>query len=145
MTKINFNHLAIEEQIEYFNLKLNGGKNINQICKSIQISYSTIRDRFKRNSYFYNKLYNQYENINTTIHIPEISEKTIDNLITKIKFQNLSLECERRDSKLTSRSFRLHTCVLSEFIDFCNNSNFTQQEILTQFIAEGLTKYQNNI
>ena len=50
----------------------------------------------------------------------------------------------KKESSLTSRSFRIHRCVLDNFIEFCNNSKFTQQEILTQFIAEGLNKYQKN-
>ena len=49
-----------------------------------------------------------------------------------------------RNSKLISRSFRIHDCVLNEFINFCNKSDFTQQEILSQFIADGLNKYKLN-
>ncbi len=96
MNKTSFNKLIIQKQVRYFNSKLHERNNINQICKSLNISYSTIRDRFKRNHYVYNKLYNQYENTNTTIHLPDISAEVIDNIIAKINSKQSTLLCEKK-------------------------------------------------
>lgn len=142
MNKTSFNKLALQEQVKYFNTKLKTGENIGQICKSINISYSTIRDRFKRNNYVYNRIINQYENINNITNLTEIPDEIINKIMLKLNKKLSTLECEKRDSNLTSRSFRIHSCILNEFIDFCNSSTFTQQEILSQFIADGLNKYK---
>ena len=56
MNKKLFNSLTIIEQINYFNERLKHGLNITQVCSEINISYNTIRDRFSKNFYVYNKL-----------------------------------------------------------------------------------------
>lgn len=142
MNKTSFNNLNLKDQIKYFNKKLKNGNNIGKICKSINISYSTIRDRFKRNNYVYSKVSNQYENKNYLIANNEIPPEIINSIILQLNSKLSTLECEKRDSDLTSRSFRVHSCILDDFINFCNSSTFTQQEILTQFIAKGLKKYR---
>ena len=58
MDKKLFNSLTIIEQVNYFNEKLKEGMNITQICTEINISYNTIRDRFTKSFYTYNKLNN---------------------------------------------------------------------------------------
>lgn len=142
MNKTSFNNLNLKDQIKYFNKELKNGNNIGKICKSINISYSTIRDRFKRNNYVYIKVSNQYENKNHIISNNEIPPEIINSIILQLNSRLSTLECEKRDSDLTSRSFRVHSCILDDFIKFCNSSTFTQQEILSQFIAEGLKKYR---
>lgn len=142
MNKSSFNKLTLQKQVKYFNTRLKSGENISQICKSISISYSTIRDRFKRNNYVYSKVSNQYENTNNIISNNEIPPEIINSIILQLNSTLSTLECEKRDSNLTSRSFRVHSCILNDFINFCNSSTFTQQEILSQFIAEGLKKYR---
>lgn len=144
LTKTKFNKLTVKDQVSYFNLELNKGFNIQEICKSIEISYNTIKSRFKRNNYVYSKISNKYQNTDTIIPIDEISKELIDNIVISLNNKYSKLECEKRESKLSSRSFRLHECVLDDFIKFCNESEFTQQEILSQFIAEGLIKYSKN-
>ena len=59
MDKKLFNSLTIIEQINYFNEKLKEGLNITEICSDINISYNTIRHRFSKNYYTYNKLTNK--------------------------------------------------------------------------------------
>ena len=142
MNKSSFNKLTLQKQVKYFNTRLKSGENISQICNSISISYSTIRDRFKRNNYVYSKVSNQYENINAIISNNEIPPEIINSIILQLNSKLSTLECEKRESDLTSRSFRVYSCILNEFIKFCNSSTFTQQEILSQFIAEGLKKYR---
>lgn len=63
MNKTEFNNLEVLEQIEYINKSLLEGNTLTNICKSIGIGRSTIRDRFKKVSYEYNKSINQYESI----------------------------------------------------------------------------------
>ena len=63
MNKTEFNNLEVMEQIEYINNQLMEGNTLTNICKSIGIGRSTIRDRFKKVSYEYNKAINQYESI----------------------------------------------------------------------------------
>ena len=63
MNKTEFNSLDIMEQIEYINKSLLNGNTLTNICKSIGIGRSTIRDRFEKVSYKYNKSINQYESI----------------------------------------------------------------------------------
>lgn len=138
MDKVSFNKLDICKQVDYFNLRLLEGDCIQSICKSINISYSTIRDRFKKHNYKYNKLSKKYEN---KLDLPE---NILYNLLSQLTTKESTLICEKRNSKLISRSFRIHDCVLNEFINFCNKSDFTQQEILSQFIADGLNKYKLN-
>lgn len=73
MKKEEFNSLDIMEQIEYINskLKLMDGNTLTKICKNIGVGRSTIRDRFKKVSYEYNKTTNQYQSIVEIIE-PEI-------------------------------------------------------------------------
>jgi hypothetical protein len=63
MNKTEFNNLDVMEQIEYINKSLLNGNTLTNACKSIGIGRSTIRDRFKKVSYEYNKTINQYESI----------------------------------------------------------------------------------
>ena len=63
MNKTEFNSLDVMEQIEYINKSLLNGNTLTNICKSIGIGRSTIRDRFEKVSYKYNKSINQYESI----------------------------------------------------------------------------------
>ena len=144
MNKSSFNKLTLQNQVKYFNTRLKSGENISQICNSISISYSTIRDRFKRNNYVYSKVSNQYENKKHMIVNNEIPPEIINSIILQLNSKLSTLECEKRESDLTSRSFRVHSCILDDFINFCNSSTFTQQEILSQFIAEGLKKYRKD-
>ena len=75
MNKTEFNNLEVMEQIEYINSQLIKGNTLTNICKSIGIGRSTIRDRFKKVSYEYNKTTNQYESI---IEIVEAIEPALN-------------------------------------------------------------------
>ena len=63
MNKTEFNSLDVMEQIEYINKSLLNGNTLTNICKNIGIGRSTIRDRFDKIGYKYNKSTNQYESI----------------------------------------------------------------------------------
>ena len=69
MDRNKFDKLEAMEQIEYINNKLIEGNTVTNVCKSIGIGRSTIRDRFKKLSYEYDKSTNQYECIVEIIEV----------------------------------------------------------------------------
>lgn len=151
MNKKLFNSLTIIEQINFFNQKLKNGLNITQICSEINISYNTIRDRFSKNFYIYNKLSNQYECVERTFPLDEeIIEKALEKIVIKVfnspqdNFNNKLLISPREDI-VVHRSFRIYDSVLKDFLSFCEKSNYNQYEILSRFIEEGIKNYSNNL
>ena len=85
MTKNLFNSLTIIEQINFFNEKLKEGFNISEICSDINISYNTIRHRFSKNFYTYNKLNNRYECIEKIFPLDEeVIERALEKIVTRI-------------------------------------------------------------
>lgn len=152
MDKKLFNSLTIIEQINYFNEKLKCGMNITQICTEINISYNTIRDRFIKNHYSYNKLTNKYECIERLFPLDEeVIEKALNKIVTKIfnpspqsNICNNKLIIEPKVDKIVHRSFRVYDSTLNNFLDFCNKSNYNQYEILSFFIEEGIKNFASN-
>ena len=61
MNKETFNGLDISEQIDYINKNLKEGSTITNICKSIGVGRSTVRDRFEKAGYKYNNEIKQYQ------------------------------------------------------------------------------------
>ena len=150
MNKKLFNSLTIIEQINFFNQKLKNGLNITQICSEINISYNTIRDRFSKNFYIYNKLSNQYECVERTFPLDEeMIEKVLEKIVIKVfnspqdNFNNKLLISPREDN-VAHRSFRIYDSVLKDFLSFCEKSNYNQYEILSKFIEEGIKSYSNS-
>ena len=150
MNKKLFNSLTIIEQINYFNQKLKNGLNITQICSEINISYNTIRDRFSKNFYIYNKLSNQYECVERIFPLDEeMIEKVLEKIVIKVfnspqdNFNNKLLISPREDN-VVHRSFRIYDSVLKDFLSFCEKSNYNQYEILSKFIEEGIKSYSNS-
>lgn len=74
MNKTEFNNLDVLEQIEYINKNLLEGNTLTNVCKNIGIGRSTIRDRFKKVSYEYNKTINQYESIVEIIEAEKVAQ-----------------------------------------------------------------------
>jgi predicted DNA-binding protein YlxM (UPF0122 family) len=75
MHRSDFDKLEVRDQIEYINNKLAEGNTLTNICKCLGIGRSTIRDRFKKISYEYNKSINQYECIVEIVESKEIEPK----------------------------------------------------------------------
>ncbi len=59
MVKEEFNKLNVKEQIEYINKKLEN-KTLTNLCEEIKISRSTIRERFLKRGYIFDKSKNKY-------------------------------------------------------------------------------------
>lgn len=191
MNKTEFNNLDVLEQIEYINKNLLGGNTLTNVCKNIGIGRSTIRDRFKKVSYEYNKATNQYESIIEIIEAetvaPAGANKPIkedikpiiqqssnlvvgtdseilshiinnydDNLSKlnemynwyKLQSSNKVVQTEKFkvddfEGDIVVRSYKLYEPIQREFLEFCKKNNkYKVQDILSQFIKEGLEKYR---
>lgn len=191
MNKTEFNNLEVLEQIEYINKSLLEGNTLTNICKSIGIGRSTIRDRFKKVSYEYNKAINQYESIVEIVEAgtiaPEEANEPIKEDIKPVIQQSSNLVVGTDNEILTSlinnyddmnnklnemynwyklqssnkvvktekfkvddfegdivvRSYKLYEPIQREFLEFCKKNNkYKVQDILSQFIKEGLEKYK---
>ena len=138
--KSMFNKLSIKEQVKIFNELLEGHNNIKEVCEYIGIAYSTIRDRFYKHKYIYNKHLRKYEynfNKNRNLEL----EKMIENIINNIDRKQINPFELSNMGDITIRSFRIYENVLLDFIEFCNNSSLKQYDVLSIFIMEGLEKY----
>ena len=152
MNKKLFNSLTIIEQINYFNERLKHGLNITQVCSEINISYNTIRDRFSKNFYVYNKLNNRYECVEKIFPLDEeVIERALEKVVIKIfnfpqdnPNTNNQLLIEPKEDKIVHRSFRIYDSVLKDFLLFCEKSSYNQYEILSKFIEEGIKSYFTN-
>lgn len=152
MNKKLFNSLTIIEQINYFNERLKHGLNITQVCSEINISYNTIRDRFSKNFYSYNKLNNRYECVEKIFPLDEeVIERALEKVFIKIfnspqdnPNTNNQLLIEPKEDKIVHRSFRIYDSVLKDFLLFCEKSSYNQYEILSKFIEEGIKSYFTN-
>lgn len=152
MNKKLFNSLTIIEQINYFNERLKHGLNITQICSEINISYNTIRDRFSKNFYVYNKLNNRYECVEKIFPLDEeVIERALEKVVIKIfnspqdnPNTNNQLLIEPKEDKIVHRSFRIYDSVLKDFLLFCEKSSYNQYEILSKFIEQGIESYSTN-
>ena len=120
MNKKLFNSLTIIEQINYFNERLKHGLNITQVCSEINISYNTIRDRFSKNFYSYNKLNNRYECVEKIFPLDEEAiERALEKIVIKIfnspqdnPNTNNKLLIEPKEDKIVHRSFRIYLFLL---------------------------------
>lgn len=191
MNKTEFNNLEVLEQIEYINKSLLEGNTLTNICKSIGIGRSTIRDRFKKVSYEYNKAINQYESIVEIVEAgtiapaeanepikedvkPFVQESsnlvvgTDNEILTslinnyddmnnklnemynwyKLQSSNKVVQTEKFkvddfEGDIVVRSYKLYEPIQKEFLEFCKRNNkYKVQDILSQFIKDGLEKYK---
>ena len=171
MNKEEFNKLEIVEQVEYINRELSKGKSIRGISEEIGIAKSTIRDRFKRIGYIYNKELNIYklEEVNNIVEKEEALEEP-QNVIAEEKeeidintlfslYQGLerrieALECirEREDINIIqfnenaiNRTYRIYESVQAEFKEFCRrNSKYTVTDIISTALAEYMERNRGN-
>lgn len=146
LDKATFNSFDINKQVKYFNEELEKGFTILEVCNKINISYNTIRDRFLRNNYIYNKTTKKYETRRSILANleSETIDKVLESLVRKvfnqsnIEANSFSCNCK---GNVVNRSFRIYDKVLNDFLVFCENSNYSQYDILSQFIMEGIQKY----
>ncbi len=156
MEKEEFNKLKVKDQVEYINQKLEK-KSLTEICKDINISRTTIRKRFLKQGYEFNKIQNKYicflelnnkaeeENkcnnstkvLEEKIQVLESKIETIENKLNNDNSRNI----KKFEGKTVSRCYRLYEEVQKEFSKFCKeNSNYKVQDILSMALYEYMKK-----
>lgn len=160
MKKEEFNKLDIMDQVEYINNNLKNNT-LTKICEEIGVSRSTIRDRFSRYGYLFDKAeikyiysdaknepYREQKYINNT----KVLEDKIKRLESKIediecilnsrfKYQELSIR--NFEGETVSRCYRLYEEVQQEFSVFCKqNSNYKVQDILSMALIEYMENHK---
>ena len=160
MGKEEFNKLKVKDQVEYINQKLEN-QTLTDVCKEIQISRSTVRERFLKQGYVFNKnnnkyilsseenneaqKENKYEN-NTKVLEEKIQalESKIEAIENKLNNNSSELNIKKFEGKTVSRCYRLYEEVQKDFSKFCKeNSNYKVQDILSMALYEYM-KNQNN-
>ena len=114
LDKATFNSFDINKQVKYFNEELEKGFTILEVCNKINISYNTIRDRFLRNNYIYNKTTKKYE-IGSSI-LSSLESETIDKVLESLvrkSFNTLSYILKER---LTTLPLQLHEKLLASML-----------------------------
>ena len=139
--KVTFNRLDIKDQIKVFNSILDEG-NIKEVCYKIGISYSTIRDRFQKGRYQYNKFENHYEKADRNKTNNMELENTIRSVIARINSEELEPKELDLEDDIVVRSFRIRKKILEDFMEYCNNSSLKQYDIISLFLIEGMNKYK---
>lgn len=108
-----------EDKQQSSNLVVEGEQVNNKLLEEIILNYNTMNSKL-------DEVYNWYQKSSKKIVI-EDKKLTIDNF----------------EGKLVSRSFKLYEPIQKEFADFCKvNNRYKVQDILCQFIKEGLEKYK---
>lgn len=116
MNKEEFNRLEVLEQIEYINKQIMYNKSITNVCKSIGVGRSTIRDRFKKVGYIFNKESNMYiveqeynicnTDIETLNNESSTFEKSTKNIKEEYKCCSVGVEILNDDSNKSTRSIK---------------------------------------
>lgn len=153
MEKEEFNKLNVKNQIGYINQDLEN-KSLTEICTELKISRSTIRKRFLKQGYLYNKNQNKYlysemenkaqeenkskNNTNVLEDKIKVLESKIEALEDKINSNSLhQINIKKFEGKTVSRCYRLYEDVQKEFSKFCKeNSNLKVQDILSMALYE---------
>ena len=159
MGKEKFNELEVKEQIEYINQNLEN-KTLTKICDDIKVSRSTIRKRFLKQGYIFDKDQSKYINLEANKKSREWNkckcntnelECKVKALETKIKgiedrlnsSSSKQINIKKFEGKTVSRCYRLYEDVQKEFSKFCKeNSNYKIQDILSMALYEYM---KNNI
>ena len=156
MGKDDFNKLNLKDQVEFINKNL-GSKTLTEISKEIKISRSTIRERFLKQGYIFDKNKNKYIysseaknkaqkenkcNNNTNVLEEKIKalESKIEAIESKLNNKNKefnAIEIKKFDRKTVSRCYRVYEDIQKEFSTFCKeNSNYKVQDILSMALYE---------
>ena len=156
MNKEEFNKLNVKDQIEYINQELEN-KTLTDVCKEIKISRSTIRERFLKQGYIFNKSENKYiysseannrvqkenkYNNNTKvleekINVLESKIEAIESKLNNRYKENNDIEVKKFEGKTVSRCYRRYEDIQKEFSKFCKaNSNYKVQDILSMALYE---------
>ena len=99
MGKDDFNKLNLKDQIEFINKNLER-KTLTEICKEIKISRSTIRERFLKQGYIFDKSKNKYIYSSEANNKAQKENKCNNNTkVLEEKIKALELKIESIESK----------------------------------------------
>ena len=100
MDRTDFDKLEVQDQVIYINKQLGAGSTLRDIASNLNIARSTLRDRFKKIGYIYNKKLNTYSNINNEYY--KNNTKVIDK--EPVKKQNtLEIESYKSNTIVSKR------------------------------------------
>ncbi len=163
MNKEEFNKLGLKDQLDFVNVELEK-KSLTKISDEIKISRKTLRNRFDKFGYVYDKQSNKYiikstskdeEGLNNTNNTNvlfnkieslerriEVLEDELNNSKTElIKLKEINIKS--LEGETVSRCYRLNKEVQNEFSDFCKrNSSYKVQDILGSALVEFMEKYK---
>lgn len=163
MDKNKFNKLEAMDQVEFINKELKN-KSLTKISEELKISRKTIRNRFKKIGYIYDKQSNKYrletnkedeEDFNNTINTKLLLERmnglerqinTLEEEVKSIKERPKIKEYKEIDIKIldgetVSRCYRLNKEIQKKFSSFCKqNSRYKVQDILAAALIEYMDK-----
>lgn len=141
MNKGQFNALEVLKQIDYINEQLKNNKSITTVCKSIGVGRTTIRDRFKKLNYRYDKEVNAYilkENNDCNGGVIDISNRCTTSVgdaeITEVDKEEGVLDLiEKSDDDIKNNLLELakNYGLLKEIIDIHkSNKKVVKQQIV---------------
>lgn len=116
MRRSDFDKLEVRNQIEYINNKLVEGNTLTNICKELGIGRSTIRDRFKKVSYQYDKTINQYECI-----VEVVEPKVVE--MKRSKQQEYSPIELQSSNKVVGTDVEILTTIINNYDDNLSKLN----------------------
>ncbi|WP_282193100.1 hypothetical protein [Romboutsia ilealis] len=131
MTREQFDKLEVLEQIKYINRKLEDNSSITSVCKDLNISRSTIRDRFKKLDYSYSKDLNRYVHNDSVTDV--VQKVTVENnkSISDVthKGNNVSNTDVARVDKVIDTINKSDVEIKETIIDIVNNYDILKEII----------------
>lgn len=163
LNKEEFNKLGLMDQIDFVNIELEK-KSLTKISEEIKVSRKTLRNRFDKFGYVYDKQSNKYiikanskdekdlnntNNTNVLFDKIESLERRINGLEDRLNNSKTELmelkdiSIKSLEGETVSRCYRLNKEVQKEFSDFCKrNSSYKVQDILGSALVEFMEKYK---
>ena len=165
MNKEEFNNLEVKDQIDFINKELEN-KSLTKISEEIKVSRKTLRYRFEKIGYVYDKQSNKYieksinkdlDEVNNTINTNVLFEKikglerqmkALNEEVNKLKIESKEIgfneiDVRALEGETVSRCYRINKEVQIEFSKFCKrNSSYKVQDILGTALVEFMEKYK---
>lgn len=131
MDRTDFDKLEVQDQVIYINKQLGEGSTLRDIASNLNIARSTLRDRFKKIGYIYNKKLNTYSNSNINNEYYKNNTKVIDK--EPVKKQNtLEIESYKSNtivSNKESQSIKEFNNLKKEVLELINNKDIILEMI----------------
>lgn len=127
MDRNKFDGMQVLEQIDYINSRLSEGETLRDITNDISIARSTLRDRFIKENYIFNKSNNTYS-------------KSNDKSIIKVSNDNMTHSSSSRPKRINNNKKELQS--IEEF----NNIKSDLTELINNKaeLLEMLKDYKNH-